>query len=183
MLPTQEFISRLREAAMCEAWVAAKLAASGIYVLHHPIFTAQDHAEVERFGHQYDLTLYREHPANHPWASHTGLSDYPVDVEVKSSARHFTDPYNFGLRHDKPEMYLCSQASWLKKCPGLTATPVHYFFVSHQTMAIVWVPAGTAVELGIEAHDNRRGETYRVAAFDPTCARTFREFCDAFKAA
>ena len=145
---SEGFRKRADSAAFYEAWVGAVLARAGLYTVHHPFTLAKGKSELAKYSLTWDLDV----SAVPPKGDANCLS-----VEVKSSSNSFSSTSNY----PHPSVLVCSQASFLKKWPGAEHTGRDFLHVSRPTGAILWLPKGTKVTMGIEVFDTSRGESYK----------------------
>lgn len=165
---SQSFIDRADSAAFYEAWVGATLSRAGLYTLHHPFkIDGKDH------GQTWDLDV-GAYPPSLVYSDHKQPVEDMTPVEVKSVNLSFHD------RHSYPfEMLLiCSQNSWQRKWPGRDKTQRDFLFVSRKTGAILWLPKGVCVELGVEVVDMGRSEVYKAVRTHKGYLRPLADFVE-----
>ncbi len=163
---SQSFIDRADGAAFYEAWVGAVLARAGLYTVHHPfLIDGKDH------GHTWDLDVC----AVDPCRSGGGLTI--TSVEIKSLSLSFERPASYPYEN----VLVCSQNSWLRKWAGKDTVQRDFLLVSKPTGAIIWVPTGSKVELGVEVTDRSRNETYKAVQVNKGSLRPLQDFIESLQ--
>lgn len=149
------FMERQSGSAFWEAYVASRIALEGFAVTINPS-NQGEHVDPSRFD-SHDLDIH-VHP------------DATLPVEVKSRNIKFYDHL------DAEKTWVCSQFFFLNNWPGKDALGRDFLIVSKQTSCILWVPAGTKVELGRERVDRSRGSVFKVAEVKTADILPFAEF-------
>lgn len=158
---SESFKARADSAAFYEAWVGAILARQGLTTTHYP-FTLAD--ETGRTLHSYaashDLDVYDEEVLQ------------TAEVEVKSVNLPFTTPDDYPFSG----VLVCSQKSFLSKWEGESHIGSHFLMVSRTTGAILWLPQGSKVELGVDVLDKSRNELYKAVRAEKEQLRSLEQF-------
>lgn len=171
-----DFKDRADSAAFYEAWVGAVLSRAGLWTLHHPFTLAETSEQVQEYAHTWDLDVgesVEDFDAASPWSSKD-----PVQVEVKSVnlTFHNVDTYPF------PRLLVCSQASWERKWTS-DKTMRDFLFVSRPTGCVLWLPAGTKVEMNKMVTDTHRDQTYKAVDTDSENLRPLSDFVEKVRGA
>lgn len=158
---SNSFRSRADSAAFWEAWVAAVLTRSGLYVTCMPWeIDGKDH------GQSYDLEVRGG-----------DIISLIHKVEVKSVNLTFHNTLDYPFEN----ALVCSQSSFLKKWSGKDSVGRDFLIVSRVTGNVLWIPKGTKVELGVEVHDSTRNETYKAVQTSAKNLRELHEFVQKVK--
>jgi hypothetical protein len=168
----QTFQSRADPAAFWEAWVAAVLKRRGLYVVQHPFQTTEELGKpAEHWAHTWDLDVaidWPDAPATY-WAR--------LPAEVKSQSLQFLKPRDYPERDDAGKgMLVCSQNSWVKKWGHKNHVQRDFLFVSMRSGAVLWLPTGSPVTLGVKTVDRTRNEHYLTVRTSPSLLRTVDEY-------
>ena len=172
---SKSFQDRSDSAAFFEAWVGATLSRAGLYTLHHPFVCDGG----SYHGHSWDLDVFAAEPqtlrltqsTDNPPNTPLGVG---VRVEIKSLSLNFLNAEQYPY----PDVLVCSQNSWLRKWPGANVTKRAFLMVSKPTGAIVYLPEGSPVEMGVEVTDKTRNEVYKAVKTSKKNLRSLQDFIE-----
>jgi hypothetical protein len=163
---SESFKSRQDESAFWEAWVGACLTRQGLFASLNPTATG--------------LEYYNPRSADiDTWCRDNGLA---VQVEVKSVKRFFTCPADYQDRYENHgKVFLGNMGTWNARHPSRITTLFDYLIVSKLTGCLVWLPADSKVELGVDEYDFSRNEVFKAVYGSKHDLKSFEEFVDNVK--
>lgn len=141
------FLARQEEAMFWEAYVGARLAKEGLYVVHEPMHLGEYYDPLK--GLTCDLRVS-------PWPPVSCLPVELLDVEVKSRQRYFHKPADLGQN-----VFICNQQWFLNNFPGYSTLGRDFLLVSKVTGHILWAAEGTEVTMGVDMYDDERQLAYK----------------------
>lgn len=156
---SQSFKDRADNACFFEAWVATKLARSGLYCTHLPMHLGEYQDPSKGTSHDLDVSLVPDGTI--------------INVEVKSRKVCFNTPADYPY----PTVNVCSENFFKKNWGQSDGAFRDFIIVSTITGECLWIPAGTPLR-PVDTVDRERGEKLRLMVCEKSSLCTLDDFIE-----